>query len=73
MQIQISDPRAAKDLTRFFRSREYLAVERTKGVLEVVPIQAVGQRADRRRTLRDLAEWAAANPEFEATPMDEPG
>jgi len=72
MRIRLSDPRAAKDLVRFFRSRAYLAAERDPNVVEVVPINAVSQRADRARALRDLAEWSQANPGVDAVPLADP-
>ncbi len=72
MRIRLSDPRAAKDLTRFFRSRDYLAAQRGPNVVEVVPITAVSERADRARALRDLATWAEANPGVEAVPLPDP-
>jgi hypothetical protein len=70
MVIRVSDPRAARDLTRFFRERKYLAVERETGIVEVVPIASAGDRGDRVRILQDLAAWRERNRGVEATPVD---
>jgi hypothetical protein len=73
MVIRVSDPRATRDLTRFFRERKYLAVERETGVVEVVPIASAGDRGDRGdrvRILQDLAAWRERNRGVEATPVD---
>ncbi len=70
MRLHISDPRETRDLVRFFRRREYLAVEHERGILEVVPINSLTDRAERLRTLHDLAEWKAAYPGVEAEPLE---
>ena len=62
MRLRVDDPKAAADLVRFFRRREYLAVQEPPGVVEVVPITSVSERADRARTLRDLAAWRDEHP-----------
>lgn len=71
MRIQIDDPRRCRDIVRHFRARGYLAVERGPGTIEVVPIDATGADADRARILSDLEEWAAANRDVRATPVDD--
>ena len=68
MRIQLTEPRAARELVRFLRDRDYLAVEESGGVVEAVPIQVVSEPADRARTLRDLDAWLAENPDVGATP-----
>jgi hypothetical protein len=70
MKLQVHDQQAAENLVRFFRRRDYLAVHEPPGIVEAVPIQSVGERADRMRTLGDLAEWRAENPGVEATPIE---
>ena len=72
MRFRIEDPRAAKDLVRFFRRRDYLAVQADDGSIEVVSIQSVSERGDRTRTLRDLDEWKAANPDVTVETLDGP-
>ncbi len=62
MRLRVDDPSAAADLVRFFRRRDYLAVEDPPGIVEVVPITSVNERADRARTLRDLSTWREQNP-----------
>ena len=69
MRIRISDPRAARDLVRFFRTRGYLAAARGPNVVEVVPIDSAGERADRARALGDLETWSEANPGIGAVPL----
>jgi hypothetical protein len=71
MQLDVSQQRGARDLVRFFRRREYLAVEHEPGIVEVVPINSVSEPADRLRTLRDLAEWTARHPGVDAGPIDD--
>ena len=71
MRIQIDDPRRCRDIVRHFRARGYLAVERGSGTIEAVPIDATGADVDRARTRSDLEEWAAANREVTATPVDD--
>ena len=68
MRIELTEPRATRDLVRFLRDRDYLAVEEPGGVVEVVPIQVVSELADRARTLRDLGAWLAQHPGVGATP-----
>ena len=70
MRLHITDPREARGLVRFFRRREYLAVERERGILEVVPINSLSDRSDRLRTLRDLADWKAACPGVDVEPIE---
>ena len=70
MLIRVSDPEAARNLTRFFRNRKYLAVERETGVVEVLPIASAGERADRLRIVRDTAAWREQNPGVETTPLE---
>ena len=70
MEIEVSDPRTARDLVRFLRGRGYLAVERGRGVVEAVPIDAVGSAADRARTLRDVQAWAAEQGGVEIRPLE---
>jgi hypothetical protein len=70
MEIEVSDPRTARDLVRFLRRRGYLAVERGRGVVEAVPIDAVGPAADRARTLRDVQAWAAEQGGVEVRPLE---
>ncbi len=70
MRIRVEDPRTAADLVRYFRRLDYLAVEETPGVVEVVPITSTSERADRARTLRDLDAWRQENPGVDATPAD---
>ena len=71
MLIRVSDPRAARDLTRFFRIRKYLAVDRETGVVEVLAIASAVERADRLRILRDAAAWRQQNPAVDATPVED--
>ena len=61
-----------KDLVRFFRRRDYLAVEAEPGVVEVLPISGADEPADRARTLHDLDEWKAQNPGVEVEPLNGP-
>ncbi len=68
MRTRLSDGRAARDLVRFLRDRDYLAVEVTHGVVEAVPIQSVGDDLDRTRTLADVDIWLATRPGVVATP-----
>jgi hypothetical protein len=44
MRIQISDPTLQRDLVRYLRSLEYLAVEEGDG-MTVVPIKVLSERA----------------------------
>jgi hypothetical protein len=67
MRIRVSDPRKSRELVRFLRGREYLAVAHHDGPVEAVPINSISERADRVRMLRDLADWMAENPGLEAT------
>ena len=71
MEIEVSDPRAARDLVRFLRGRGYLAVERRRGVVEAVPIDAAGREADRLRTLREVEEWAVEHGGVHVRPLDD--
>jgi hypothetical protein len=71
MRIYVSDPAAAKELTRFFRRRDYLAVVSGPGLVDVAPIQSVDARHDLARTRRDLDEWAAENPNVRAVLRDD--
>ncbi|MBA2616376.1 MAG: hypothetical protein H0U90_11490 [Actinobacteria bacterium] len=61
-----------KDLVRFFRRRDYLAVEAEPGVVEVVPIDAVSEVAGRARTLLDLKAWKAEHPDVTIEPVNGP-
>jgi hypothetical protein len=72
MKLRVDDQQAAESLVRFFRRREYLAVHEPPRSVEVVPIQAVSERADRIRTLRDLEDWRTENPGAAVTPSDGP-
>jgi hypothetical protein len=40
--------------------------------VEIAPIQSVGVRGDRARTLRDLEAWRAEHPEAAVEPLDGP-
>ena len=71
MEIEVSDPRAARDLVRFLRGRGHLAVERRRGVVEAVPIDAAGREADRLRTLREVEQWAAERGDLRVRPLDD--
>ena len=70
MRVKVSDRRAARALVRFPRGRNYLAVEESPGVVDVMPINSVSQRTDRARTLGDLDAWMTENPGLEARPLD---
>jgi hypothetical protein len=59
LKIHVRDAEAARNLVRFFRARDYLAVADLTGVVDVAPIATEGEEADRERTLRDLAAWCA--------------
>jgi hypothetical protein len=71
MRIRIDDPPSARDLVRFLRRRDYLAVEESEGLVEAVPINSVSERADRVRTLRELSDWMAQHPGVSAEPADD--
>jgi hypothetical protein len=72
MRFRIDDSRGAKDLVRFFRRRGYLAAEVGDRTVEVAPIQSIGVRGDRARTLRDLEAWRAEHPEAAVESLDGP-
>jgi hypothetical protein len=69
MRIYVPDSEAARDLVRFFRARNYLAVADPGGEVEVVPIAGRGETADRASTLSDLAAWRADHPGIAAAVM----
>lgn len=71
MRLRVSDSRLARDLVRFFRARDYLAVEEGAGLVAVVPINAVSERADRISILREVEEWLAAHPDVRVEPIEE--
>jgi hypothetical protein len=73
MRIHIDDRRLCKSIVRHFRARGYLAVERGPGTIEVVPIDAGNEKADRARTLADLEEWATGHEGVTATPVENGG
>ena len=72
MRFRIDDPRGARDLVRYFRRRGYLAAEVGEAEVEIVPIESVGDLADRARTLRDLKVWKAEHPEARVDPLEGP-
>jgi len=61
MRVRPSDPALARSLIRHFRSRNYLAVAENRAIA-IVPLNAVGARADRLRFQRDLEDWQAEHP-----------
>jgi hypothetical protein len=71
MRIRLDDRSLSRDLVRHFRGRGYLAVERERGVVEVLPIDASDARDDRARTLADLAAWSRAHGGAGAAPLPE--
>jgi hypothetical protein len=66
MRVRLNDPRLYPALDRYFRVHAYLVV-RKRDWIEVVPINAVGEHADRARLERDLEAWLAWHPDIEAT------
>lgn len=62
MRLHVSESAAVRDLVRFLRTRDYLAVDEGDGMVEVVPIGSVSEAADRARLLRDLDEWRTGRP-----------
>lgn len=63
MRLRTTDPVHADSLVRFFQARDYLAVKRSREIVEVVPLVALSETADRRRVIRLLAEWQRENPD----------
>ena len=72
MRFQVDDPRRAKELVRFFRRQGYLAVASDDGAVDAMPIDAVDDRTDRARTLRDLGLWQAEHPDVTVRPLEGP-
>ncbi len=72
MRFRIDDSRGASDLVRYFRRRGYLAAEVGAGEVEIVPIESMGDPADRARTLRDLTVWKGEHPEVRVDPLEGP-
>jgi hypothetical protein len=66
MRVRISDGGRASELVAFFRARDFLAVKRSRTLLEVSPLVTLSDGADRGRVVRVLDEWEAANPEAAA-------
>ena len=60
MRLRLDDTQTGA-LVRFFRERDFLAVRRARGIVEIVPLIALSESADRRRVVRLLAEWQHAN------------
>jgi hypothetical protein len=71
MKIHLDDRRFGKSLVWHFRVRDYLAVERAPGIVEVLPITSRDEEAARERTLSDLRRWASANPAVSAIPLED--
>ncbi len=61
MQVRLSDPARKRDLIRYLRARDYLAVDED-GAVVAVPINSVSERADLLRLTRDLREWQSQHP-----------
>lgn len=61
MFIELEDPTLRRDLIRFLRARDYLAIEEAEQVV-AVPLEAVDRRTDRERAERDLDEWRLEHP-----------
>jgi hypothetical protein len=68
-RLRVTDPTHAHSLVRFFRSRDYLAVQRARDVVEVVPLIALSESADRRRLIRLVDEWRRDNPNAAIDPL----
>jgi hypothetical protein len=72
MRFRLSDAAAVRDFVRFFRRRDYLAVEAEPGVVEVLPIGAADELTARAATLRDLEDWKTDWPDVEVEPLNGP-
>ena len=72
MRVRVSDPTLTRDLIRFLRRHEYLAVEEEPEFIEAVPINSVSARADRNRLRGHLDEWQAEHPGVTAEPLLSP-
>ncbi len=70
MRVHVNHPGSARALVRFYRTRGYLSVERSLGVVEAIPISSAGEAADRARLLADLDAWLADNPDVK--PLERP-
>jgi hypothetical protein len=53
MRVQLNDPTLYVDLYRYLRAHDYLVL-RERDYVEVVPISARGDRADRARLQRNV-------------------
>ena len=58
MRVRLSEPARTRDLIRYLRAKDYLAVEEDGAVI-AVPIRAVSERADLKRFALDVAQWQA--------------
>jgi hypothetical protein len=65
MRVQLNDPTLYVDLYRYLRAHDYLVL-RERDYVEVVPISARGDRADRARLQRNVGAWLASHPDTEA-------
>ena len=73
MRVRVSDPTLTRDLIRFLRRHDYLAIEEEEPeFIEAVPINSVSARADRNRLRRHLDEWQAEHPGVMAEPLLSP-
>ena len=63
MLVSIRNPVLTSSLIRFLRARDCLAFDRGGGIVEVMPINAVSDEADRLRLGRYLDHWRADHPE----------
>ena len=70
MRIRLSDADLVPDLVAFFRGRSFLVVGRDSTTLDVKPINALSERADRERVVRLLEEWAKGHPGVDAAIRD---
>ena len=64
MRLQLDDTHT-RSLVRWFRARDYSAVRRARGRVDVFPLIAWNESVDERRVRRLLEEWRLTNPHVE--------
>ena len=64
MRLRLDDTQT-RSVVRFFRERDFLAVRRARGVVEVTPLITLSESTDRQRIIRLLEEWRQSNPDVQ--------
>ena len=60
MRVRVDD-RQTRSLVRFFQERDFLAVRRARGIVEIAPLIALSESADRWRVIGRFDEWRQLN------------